>query len=182
MAPLPTSTGCHPNNIFWSWNFGCLSKSVLAIIFCYIWEVVPRPFSQMLRALLLSPHPRRRGDAAGKPRPVHWPAALGLPSTLSGESSHARAYLQVSAALNQALSKGLICSEFLMQRRQTDFVLFINSDWLEVAAWSAYQLAKIVRCVRVYVNVCVWVCTHTRGCISVCGGCRIHIRCLPSLT
>lgn len=53
----------------------------------------------------------------------------GLPFTQPGESSHPTASLQVSAGLNQDLSKGLICSELLMQRWQTDFVLFINSDW-----------------------------------------------------
>lgn len=54
---------------------------------------------------------------------------FGLPFTRSGESSHPTASLQVSASLNQGLSDGLIFSELLMQRWQTDFVLFINSDW-----------------------------------------------------
>ena len=88
------------------------------------------------------------------------------PSTPSGESFHPTASLQVSAGLNQALSEDLICSEHLIQRWQTDFVLFINSDWLEVAAWSAYQLAKTVRCVRVYMNVSV--CMHTCVGVFVC--------------
>lgn len=55
-------------------------------------------------------------------------SCLGLPLTPSGEFSHPTASLQLSAGLNQDLSKGLIFSEYLIQGWQTDFVLFINSD------------------------------------------------------
>lgn len=53
---------------------------------------------------------------------------FGLPFTRSGESSRPTASLQVSASLNQGLSSGLICSELLTQRWQTDLVLFLP-DW-----------------------------------------------------
>ena len=78
-----------------------------------------------------------------------WPYCLGSAFYLVGRVLPPVGSPQVSAGLNQDLSKALICSEYLMQRWQTDFVLFINSDWLQVAAWSVDQLAKTVR------HVCV---------------------------
>lgn len=165
MASLPGSTGCHPNNIS---EAAALAVLVTAYQHCFLLPL--RGASQTLpqapptlRPFLLSTQSWRCSRQVPA-RPCPWPYCLGSAFYLDRRVLPPAPSPQVSAGLNRDLSKALICSEYLMQRWQTDFMLFINSDWLEVAAWSVDQLAKTVGHVRV---LWMWVCVSVHTYVGV---------------